>query len=521
MQTNKMSWKEYPEDFFVKKREALEFLESIDYDSLQKRADNAFSEPNCLQTVNNEIGSLEARLANFKKEDKISFPIADDEIEEHSKKLETVAAKFRERAKKDYERAVREFPKEFADTEKQTGNIIQMCIKWLGGLSKTYKAARDICNLPKNAQLEDYFQFTQEIDVLDNEVDLLIGKYKEAKTRKDVESVKQNAKQLQKGYKTTTQKRKKHFTIHPAFQYENKDLNALEKELGKDMFSARENILTDISTAVNETARIKNGGSPKKRTGFDKNKYEPYKDTIFLSELIDQYASTIDELKKVREDNYNISRRCMQIEEDVTNKEYDKLRRTDSTAFSHLEQYKHCQKHLERYSALCTQASELVNAYDKNQEIIKQRSKERTRKMELEKVELKRRAKQEEKQKDYIPPSSTPPSFPERDKAYSNIFIDLEDLSPPADATISELSGTLERFGISWGGKLAEFNTKVREANPVSLETNQDYLKGLKKCLIASIENGTLTTEISINPSLETPARESLAALEDYIAKCA
>ena len=60
-----------------------------------------------------------------------------------------------------------------------------------------------------------------------------------------------------------------------------------------------------------------------------------------------------------------------------------------------------------------------------------------------------------------------------------------------------------------------------KKAKPVNLGKNQDYLQGLRKCLSASIENGTLTTEISLNPSMEKPAKESLAVLDEYIAKCA
>ena len=509
-------------EFMKRKKEMHDFLQGIDYEALQKRVEDSFASPGCLDDMHSELCSLEARVAEFRKKDNISLPLADEQISKQARRLDAVVRRFKEKAQNDYDRAVREFPKEFAGAEKQgDGDLLQSCIRWLGGLSKRYKAARKVCKLPEHKEIEKYFQFSLETESIDREVEKLISRYRKAKTKADIERTREAARKLQSDYKAVRKKRRTLFGLHPAFRYESRELNALEKELNMDLFSAKAEMDGDISAMREKTERVKNGGMPRRRPEFYREKHDGYAGTVFLSKLVVQYISAFDELKKVSEDNYDVARKCAEIEEMVKEKDTDRLRRVDSNAFSHLASYEHCQNHFGRYNALCAQVSELVSAYDREQEAVAQRRKERIRRMELERAEINRRAEREKREKKEPQPQvNTEPANPAQNDSYCNLLLYVGSMGSPEDQGLAEISSTIKEFSTPWEKRLARVKRVADKSCSLDDENDFDYLARLRQGVKDSIENGTLTREMQRSEELRKAAQSALEALGNYIIRC-
>ena len=102
------------EEFFKRKQNMIDFLQQISYDRFKSRVEQEFSNPGeNLKQLKTEIGNLEERIKEYKRQDTTPLPFIDKKIEQSIRTFAEITEEFNKRIRENYEDKINKFSRKF------------------------------------------------------------------------------------------------------------------------------------------------------------------------------------------------------------------------------------------------------------------------------------------------------------------------------------------------------------------------------------------------------------------------
>lgn len=244
-----IDWKKQKAGWVQEKAKDLEYLESIDYARLNKLVDAAAASGSARKIVEAhwELKKYESAVLKDRSS-QIPLAQADEKIESLVIKYNAIAEKDLHNIKTNEKAKKNKFHSNY---NSKTPNIEELM-----SISKDYSFYKQVLKEP-DATIMKYYDFSLNIRTIENEIKNIVSDYQNIQNNSELAGIKSRIEK----YKDAIQKSRKKAPrkllkgIHKAYNYENKDLEKLAKEIPrfeKEDFAKKRYILKNMKNIASD-----------------------------------------------------------------------------------------------------------------------------------------------------------------------------------------------------------------------------------------------------------------------------